>query len=129
MRLSSICLVSTARLPTMCSMPLLSSKVVKRKHLASTAPNASSSKSIDAMAEAARTGIPYQTRLSPPPADAAVAHPWPEEIIQVAVVSKDAFSDIAALPDEVWATPMRVTPDNVALFSLIDVLQAVGRSR
>ena len=37
----------------------------------------------DAMAEAVRTGIPYLTRLSPPPADAAVAHPWPEEIIQV----------------------------------------------
>jgi hypothetical protein len=80
----------------------------------------------DAMAEAARTGIPYQTRLSPPPADAAVAHPWPEEIIQIAAVSKDAFDDIAALPDEAWATPVGVTPDNVALFSLIDVLQAVG---
>ena len=80
----------------------------------------------DAMAEAARTGIPYQTRLSPPPADAAVAHPWPEESIQIAAVSKDAFSDIDVLPDEVWATPVGVTPDNVALFSLIDVLQAVG---
>ncbi|MGD0358596.1 MAG: N-6 DNA methylase [Terracidiphilus sp.] len=82
----------------------------------------------DAMAEAARTSIPYQTRLSPPPADAAVAHPWPEEIIQVAAVSKDAFTDIAALPDEVWATPVGVTPDNVALFSLIDVLQAIGEA-
>jgi hypothetical protein len=82
----------------------------------------------DAMAEAARTGISYQTRLSPPPADAAVAHPWPEEIIQVAAVSKDAFTDIAALPDEVWATPVGVTPDNVALFSLIDVLQAIGET-
>jgi hypothetical protein len=28
----------------------------------------------DAMAEAARTGIPYQTRLDPPPADSQVAH-------------------------------------------------------
>jgi hypothetical protein len=29
----------------------------------------------DAMADAARTGKPYQTRLDPPPADARVAHP------------------------------------------------------
>jgi hypothetical protein len=82
----------------------------------------------DAMAEAARTGIPYQTRLSPPPADAAVAHPWPEEIIQVAAVSKDAFSVIASLPDEAWATPIGVTPENVALFSMIDVLSTIGEA-
>jgi hypothetical protein len=29
----------------------------------------------DAMAEAARTGKPYQSRLDPPPADSRVAHP------------------------------------------------------
>ncbi|MDP2316549.1 MAG: N-6 DNA methylase [Pseudomonadota bacterium] len=29
----------------------------------------------DAMAEATRTGVPYATRLSPPPADPSVAHP------------------------------------------------------
>jgi hypothetical protein len=29
----------------------------------------------DAMAEAARTGIPYQTRLDPPPADPRCCHP------------------------------------------------------
>jgi hypothetical protein len=28
----------------------------------------------DAMAEAARTAVPYQTRLNPPPADPSVAH-------------------------------------------------------
>jgi hypothetical protein len=28
----------------------------------------------DAMAEAQRTGLPYQTRLDPPPADPLVAH-------------------------------------------------------
>jgi Eco57I restriction-modification methylase len=82
----------------------------------------------DAMAEAARTGIPYQTRLSPPPADAAVAHPLPEELIRVAAVSKDAFSDIAALPDEAWATPVGLTPENIALFSLIDVLRNIGEA-
>ncbi len=31
----------------------------------------------DALAEAARTGHPYQTRLDPPPADPRVAHPAP----------------------------------------------------
>ncbi|MBV8075058.1 MAG: hypothetical protein JO284_01580, partial [Planctomycetaceae bacterium] len=29
----------------------------------------------DALAEAIRTGQPYQTRLDPPPADLRVAHP------------------------------------------------------
>ena len=29
----------------------------------------------DAMAEAERTSVPYQTRLAPPPADPRVAHP------------------------------------------------------
>jgi hypothetical protein len=82
----------------------------------------------DAMAEATRTGIPYQTRLSPPPADAAVAHPWPEEIIQITAVSTNRLSDIAALPDEAWATPVGVTPENVALFSLIDILQTIGEA-
>jgi hypothetical protein len=82
----------------------------------------------DAMAEAARAGIPYKTRLSPPPADAAVAHPWPEEVIQVAAVTRDAFSAIASLPDEAWATPIGVTPENVALFSMIDVLGTIGEA-
>jgi hypothetical protein len=82
----------------------------------------------NSMAEATRTGIPYQTRLSPPPADAAVAHPWPEEIIQVAAVSANRLSDIAALPDEAWAMPVGVTPENVALFSLIDILQTIGEA-
>ena len=82
----------------------------------------------DAMAEAANTGISYQSRLSPPPADPAVAHPWPEEIVRVAAVSKDAFSDIDAMPDESWATPVGVTPENVALFSLIDVLRSIGEA-
>ena len=81
----------------------------------------------EAMAEAIRIGIPYQTRLSPPPA-AAVAHPWSEELIQVAAVSTDRFSDIAALPDEAWATPVGVTPENVALFSLIDILRTIGEA-
>jgi hypothetical protein len=74
----------------------------------------------------AHTDIPDHIHPSPPPADAAVAHPWLEEIIQVAAVTKDVFRDTDAMPDESWATPVGVAPENVALFSLIDVLQAVG---
>jgi hypothetical protein len=32
------------------------------------------------MAEAERTGVPYQTRLDPPPADPRVAHPLKEGV-------------------------------------------------
>jgi len=36
----------------------------------------------DAMAEAIRTGIPYQTKLNPPPADPSCCHPpKPEALI------------------------------------------------
>jgi hypothetical protein len=34
----------------------------------------------DAMAEAERIGVPYQTRLDPPPADSRLAHPLKEGI-------------------------------------------------
>ncbi len=44
-----------------------------RRSTASTAPNESSWKST-AMAEAMRAGRPYETILSPPPADPSVAH-------------------------------------------------------
>jgi hypothetical protein len=36
----------------------------------------------DAMAEAERTGVPYQTRLDPPPADPRVAHPFLAEVTE-----------------------------------------------
>jgi hypothetical protein len=36
----------------------------------------------DAMAEAERTGVPYQTRLDPPPADPRVAHPSIAEVTE-----------------------------------------------
>ena len=35
----------------------------------------------DEMAEAMRTGQPYQTRLDPPPGDPRAAHPWDEEYL------------------------------------------------
>jgi hypothetical protein len=34
----------------------------------------------DAMAEAERTGVPYQTQLDPPPADPRCCHPLAEEL-------------------------------------------------
>jgi len=80
----------------------------------------------DAMAEAARTGIPYQSRLSLAHANASVAHSRPEKLLQVALVSQDPFIRLADLPDGAWATPAGVAPDNVAFFSLIDVLRAIG---
>jgi hypothetical protein len=36
----------------------------------------------DAMAEAERSGVPYQTRLAPPPADPRVAHPSIAEVTE-----------------------------------------------
>lgn len=37
----------------------------------------------DAMAEAKRTGVPYQTRLDPPPADPSPAHPSRRDLLEV----------------------------------------------
>jgi type I restriction-modification system DNA methylase subunit len=55
----------------------------------------------DAMAEAARTGKPYDTRLSPPPADPRIAHPSSEsgKVIQLPIrpaVSPQPVVDPAA---------------------------------
>ncbi len=80
----------------------------------------------DAMVEAMRTGIPYQTRLSPPPADAAVAHPFRVESLAQATVVPNPMEDLKAVANDTWATPVGVSPDNVALFTLIDVLRLIG---
>jgi hypothetical protein len=77
----------------------------------------------DAMAEAARNGVPYQTRLDPPPADPRVAHAvQPAQVARV-VAAKIPFDDLTTVPDAAWATPVGVAAENVALFALIDVLQ------
>jgi hypothetical protein len=80
----------------------------------------------DAMAEAARTGIPYQTRLSPPPADAAVAHPWPVEMPQQAPTPPNPLEELSAVANASWETPLGVSPDNVALFTIIEVMRLIG---
>jgi len=80
----------------------------------------------DAMAEAARTGIPYQTRLSPPPADVAVAHSWPEEMPRQLPAVQNPLEELKAIASAAWATPLGVSPDNVALFTLIEVMRRLG---
>jgi hypothetical protein len=80
----------------------------------------------DAMAEAARTGIPYQTRLSPPPANAAVAHPWPAEMPRQLPAVPNPLEELKAVASAAWATPLSVSPDNVALFTLIEVMRCLG---
>jgi hypothetical protein len=81
----------------------------------------------DAMEEAERAGVPYQTRLEPPPADPRVAHATVQVVGAVAKVQPvhDRLSGIAA---GTWATPVGLEPDNLALFALIDVLRAFGGS-
>jgi hypothetical protein len=80
----------------------------------------------DAMAEAARTGIPYQTRLSPPPADAAVAHPWPAVQQQQVIIPQIALDNLAQQPDNAWETIPGMEPKNLVILALIDVLQRMG---
>jgi hypothetical protein len=80
----------------------------------------------DAMAEAMRTGVSYQTRLSPPPADAAVAHPWPDELPQQLQTLPDPLAELRAVANAAWGTPIGVSPDNVALFTLIEVMRILG---
>jgi hypothetical protein len=79
----------------------------------------------DAMAEAMRTGVSYQTRLSPPPADAAVAHPWPVEMPQQAPTPPNPLEELCAVANAAWETPSGVSPDNVALFTLIEVMRLI----
>ena len=80
----------------------------------------------DAMSEAMRTGVPYQTRLSPPPADPSVAHPWPAEVPRQPQVVTNPLEELTAVADAAWATPFGVSPENVALFTLIEVMRILG---
>ena len=58
----------------------------------------------DDMAEAMRTGQPYQTRLDPPPADPRVAHPWDPAFGQPPEPGKE-WVEVAVTDDEQQATP------------------------
>ncbi|MCK9463059.1 MAG: hypothetical protein M0R80_25835, partial [Proteobacteria bacterium] len=84
----------------------------------------------DEMQRAADTGVPYQTRLTPPPADPAVAHPArgvESAVPRAAAVAAELIApDLAAIADGAWATPIGVTPENVTLFTLVDLLGRTG---
>jgi hypothetical protein len=73
----------------------------------------------DAMAEATRTGKPYQTRLDPPPADWSVAHPGRE------VVFGWTALDLVSIPDAAWERPS-VDMQAEAGAAIAAVLKAVG---
>jgi hypothetical protein len=81
----------------------------------------------DAMAQAERTGVLYQTRLDPPPADPRVAHP-PVQVIGAVKRAQPASDVLAAVAAGAWATPVGLEPENLAFFALIDVLRAFGGS-
>jgi hypothetical protein len=80
----------------------------------------------DAMAEAMRTGIPYQTRLSPPPADPSVAHPWPAEMPMPPQIVPNPLEALDVVADAAWAAPLGVAPENVVLFTLIEVMHLLA---
>ena len=80
----------------------------------------------DAMADAMHTGIPYQTLLSPPPADPSVAHPWPAEMPMPPQIVPNPLEDLNVVADAAWETPLGVAPDNVALFTLIEVMHLLA---
>jgi hypothetical protein len=74
----------------------------------------------DAMAEAIRTGKPYQTRLDPPPADSIVAHPGRREVLSWTTL------DLAALPDAAWERPCENVEAESGI-AIAAVLKAVAR--
>lgn len=81
----------------------------------------------DALAEAQRTGVSYQTRLDPSPADARVAHPSMEE--PTALPSPPVtLSQLPQIQSAAWATPDLVASEHLAFFALIDVLRAFNSS-
>jgi hypothetical protein len=73
----------------------------------------------DAMAEATRTGKPYQTRLDPPPADSSVAHPGRE------VVFGWTALDLVSIPDAAWVRPY-INMQSEAGAAIAAVLKAVA---
>jgi hypothetical protein len=76
----------------------------------------------DAMAEAIRTGKPYQTRLDPPAADPSVAHePRPG-------MTRPGTDDYASIGDGDWGRP-RNDEESEAAISIAAVLKAIGKPR
>ncbi|HEV7672592.1 MAG TPA: N-6 DNA methylase [Thermoanaerobaculia bacterium] len=90
----------------------------------------------DAMAEAARTGQPYATRLNPPPADPLLAHrsrtarvlPFPSRPFLLPVWGQELFVDVAAraqvrLEAGAWGTSL--SGENLGISALAAVLRSL----
>jgi hypothetical protein len=58
--------------------------------------------------------------------DVAVAHPWPVEMPQQATTPPNPLEILSAVANAAWETPLGVSPDNVALFTLIEVMRLIG---
>jgi len=58
--------------------------------------------------------------------DVAVAHPWPVEMPQQSTTSPNPLEQLSAVANAAWETPLGVSPDNVALFTLIEVMRILG---
>jgi len=78
----------------------------------------------DAMAEAVRTGVAYQTRLDPPPADPRVAHTSTiaarTQTLPMLVPSLDMVANGA------WATRPGIQPRNFVLLAVTEALHRCG---
>lgn len=82
----------------------------------------------DAMAEAERLGVPYRTRLDPPPADPRVAHALAVSAqIQPTPASRPMLvPSLDLVARGVWATPPGIQPDNFVVLTLTEVLHRFG---
>ena len=79
----------------------------------------------DSMAEAEQTGVPYQTRLDPSPADVTVMRPTAIEPTP-STSGNVVDSRSSGIAKRRVGNALGVAPENVALFALIDVLRLIG---
>jgi hypothetical protein len=82
----------------------------------------------DAMADAELTGVAYQTRLDPPPADPRVAHTLPVAVqTQPALISQPMLvPSLDLVASGAWATPPGIQPGNFVLLAVTEVLHRFG---
>jgi hypothetical protein len=83
----------------------------------------------DAMAEAERTGVPYQTRLDPLPADPRVAHAAASaaQTTPIAIPVPMLVPSLKLVASGAWAMPTGVQPDNLVLLAISEVLHRFAR--
>jgi hypothetical protein len=83
----------------------------------------------DAMADAERTGVPYQTRLDPPPADPRVAHATESAAptTPIAIPVPMLVPSLKLVASGAWTMPTGVQPDNFVLLAVSEVLHRFAR--